>query len=335
MRAATLSLCLILVGTMGCDSGSGGSGGTASGGSAGTGSGGTGGAGGQYSLAATVSIGPITLNPSQETTVCITKRLPTTAALDVTRIQTTLAPGSHHMILYRSAETTESPTPTPCIPFIGIVQGIVPLFIAESPQSVLNYPPGVAYSLPAMQMYRLEAHYINTTPNPLMGMGSVEIYTNSVPDTITDHANLMFMGNTDISIANGQTCELPCGGAPAPTFHAIAAGTKIFGLTTHEHHLGIDAWITLSTSASDPGTMLYDNPDWSNPPLKLFDPPLSVGAGQGLRFNCKYYNDTGQTVTFGESATDEMCFIWAYYYPDAGFKACANGPALTNFLPPC
>src|SRR5262249_19872840 len=63
MRAATFSLCLILVPTIGCDSGSGGSGGSSgigsggSGGSAGSGGlGGTGGAGGQYSLAASVSI---------------------------------------------------------------------------------------------------------------------------------------------------------------------------------------------------------------------------------------------------------------------------------------
>jgi hypothetical protein len=339
MRVSVLSLCFVLIaiGCGGTTAGSGGSGGGSGGagggsggagggsGGAGGGSGGTGGSGGSYMLAGTVSIGPITLQAGQETTVCITKRLGNANALDITKMHTTLAPGSHHMIFYRSNDTTESPNPTSCQPFQGIIQGTVPLFIAESPDSVLNFPQGVAYSLPANTMYRLEAHYINTTQQVLQGMGTVELYTNTNPATITDHANLTFMGNAQISIPAGRTCELPCGGTPTPTFHALSAGTKVFGVTTHEHHLGIDAWVELTTGANVSGTMLVDNPDWNNPLLKLFDPPLEIQAGQGLRFNCKYQNDTNATVSFGESATEEMCFIWAYYYPDAGFQLCANG----------
>ena len=29
-------------------------------------------------------------------------------------------------------------------------------------------------------------------------------------------------------------------------------------------------------------------------------------------------------VGFGESANDEMCFFWAYYYPSVGPKVCAH-----------
>ena len=334
MRVSVLSL-VIALGAIGCGSttagsggsggGSGGSGGGSGGSGGGSGgSGGTGGSGGNYTLAASVSIGgsdsPITLQPGQETTVCITKRLGNADAIDVTKMHTTLAAGSHHMIFYISSDTTENPTPTPCQPFQGIVQGTKPLFIAESPDSVLIFPQGVAYSLPANTMYRLEAHYINTTGAVLHGMGTVEIYKNTDPQTITDHANLMFMGNANISIPP-DSAEHSVG----PTYHAIPAGTKLFGLTTHEHHLGSDAFVTYSTSASDSGTMLLDNPDWNNPQLALFDPPLTVEAGHGLRFVCKYINDTGQTVNFGESANEEMCFIWTYYYPDRGFSICITG----------
>ena len=334
MRVSVLSLAIALF-AIGCGSttaGSGGSGG-GSGGSAGNGtggsgggsggsggSGGTGGSGGNYMLAGTASIGPITLNPGQETTVCITKRLGNANAIDITKMHTSLAPGSHHMIFYKSSDTTESPNPTPCQPFVGIIQGTVPLFIAESPDSVLTFPQGVAYSLPANDMYRLEAHYINTTQQTIQGMGTVELYTNTDPASITDHANLMFMGNANISIPPDNQVH-----SVGPTYHAIPAGTKIFGLTTHEHHLGVDAYITLSTSASDQGSMLLDNPDWNNPILKVFDPVIEMQAGHGLRFVCSYLNDTGQTVSFGESANSEMCFIWAYYYPDAGFQICATG----------
>src|SRR5207247_2558040 len=140
MRVSVLSFCfaLIAVGCGGTTAGSGGAG-AGAGGSAGSGaggsggSGGTGGAGGQYTLAATVSVGPIAIDRGQETTVCITKRLPIDHPIDVTRIETTLAPGSHHMILYKSSDTTEHPNPVGCMPFVGIIQGTIPLFIAESP----------------------------------------------------------------------------------------------------------------------------------------------------------------------------------------------------------
>src|SRR5215468_1093395 len=103
MRVSVLSLCFALI-AIGCGSttagsggsgggsgGSGGGSGGAGGGSGGAG-GGTGGAGGNYMLAGTVSIGPIPLGPGEEKTVCITKRLGNAAALDITRMHTSLAP---------------------------------------------------------------------------------------------------------------------------------------------------------------------------------------------------------------------------------------------------
>ncbi|HEX6838938.1 MAG TPA: hypothetical protein VF334_20305, partial [Polyangia bacterium] len=51
---------------------------------------------------------------------------------------------------------------------------------------------------------------------------------------------------------------------------------------------------------------------------------VTFGPGEGIRWQCTY--DTldaspkpASTVKFGESArTNEMCFLWAYYYPSAG-----------------
>jgi hypothetical protein len=34
---------------------------------------------------------------------------------------------------------------------------------------------------------------------------------------------------------------------------------------------------------------------------------------------------TDRLVTFGESALDEMCFIWAYYHPSVGFQTHVAG----------
>jgi hypothetical protein len=54
------------------------------------------------------------------------------------------------------------------------------------------------------------------------------------------------------------------------------------------------------------------------------DPPFEIPAGGGFRFTCEWNNTSGQSVGFGESANDEMCFFWAYYYPSQGAFVCAH-----------
>jgi hypothetical protein len=37
--------------------------------------------------------------------------------------------------------------------------------------------------------------------------------------------------------------------------------------------------------------------------------------GDKITVECTYLNDTGKTVTFGESTLEEMCFAGTYRYP--------------------
>ena len=70
--------------------------------------------------------------------------------------------------------------------------------------------------------------------------------------------------------------------------------------------------------------MCLDVPDWQwNEPKTVYaDPTFSVPSGGGFRFSCEWNNTTDRQVRFGESANQEMCFFWAYYYPSQGAKVC-------------
>lgn len=277
-----------------------------------------------------VGIGPLPLMPGQEETVCITLKMPNTMDVDVVQLQATLAPGSHHLILYRSNATSESTTPTPCTPFEGVTNGEVPIMIAESLNSTLKLPTNVAYHFAANQMVKIEAHYINASPNMINGAGQV-VLTPGASSVTYQPADIMFCGST---------VQLETQGVPANnTDYVLNPGfysgnnsdvdftkIKVFAFTSHEHHLGKEVTISKSTSASDPGTMIYDNTSWDAPPLTDLDDQhlLTFNAGEGLRWQCSYDSadanpkPTG-TTTFGQSAIDnEMCFIWAYYYPSVG-----------------
>jgi hypothetical protein len=50
---------------------------------------------------------------------------------------------------------------------------------------------------------------------------------------------------------------------------------------------------------------------------------VELKDGDTVTTNCRFDNDTGATVTFGENSDDEMCFNFALYYP-RGALTCAN-----------
>jgi hypothetical protein len=274
-----------------------------------------------------ISIGPIPLSVGEETTVCVIERMPTTADVDIVNVATTLAPGSHHLIAYRSSATAESTTPTPCNAFEGVLNGEAPIFIADAASQSMQLPDGVAYHFPAGQMIRLEAHYINASQTPLQGMGTITFTPG--PPMSYQAADIMMCGNEP-----SLDCSLGGGLAPGMSSVALPVGkysgggsvdfTKlnVFAFTTHEHHRGTDVKIWKSTTNNPMSTLLLDNPDWANPHLQVLDTAhvLSFASGEGLAWQCTYDTsaDTSK-VCFGESAaSNEMCFIWAYYYPSVG-----------------
>jgi hypothetical protein len=301
-------------GAGGTTGGSGGTTGGAAGSTGGTAGGGTGGTGGGGSgMTYDIPIGPVMLAPGEERIVCIDKKLPTTTAIDMVKIVSDVTLGGHHLVFYKSGATAETPTPFTCQTFRDITSGTVPLFIAQKQHTELNFPKGVAYAMPAGQMVRVELHFLNSTAAPLSVTGAVHI-TDAVAGSITDHANLMFYGNMKINIPAQSMATV------GPTFRKFAAAApKIFGLTGHTHQRGTGVSIELASGATGTGTNLYTNTDWAEPPLTIFDPPLLPTAGQGFRYTCTYNNPTNSPVTFGEGVNQEMCFLWAYYYPDMGF----------------
>ena len=270
-----------------------------------------------------MTAGGWTMQPKEETTKCMLKRLDNDSEIWITRIRTKLSVGSHHMIIYRSDATDEQLDPQKCTPFTEtLAGGNVPLMITQVPEDKLQLPQGVAFKLGAHQMIRIEMHFIDYTKEAITATG--EVHFDTVDKSLVhDEADLLFYGNPDFSIPKGKSYSTPW------KFLDVWPGTKIFALTGHTHGLGKSVDIALSdggTLTSTP-SLVYpgDTPfSWSEPPLEQFDPPLEFAAGQGFQYRCTWLNDTNATVGFGESATKEMCFFWAYYYPSQGYRMCIN-----------
>jgi hypothetical protein len=273
------------------------------------------------------TIGPITLAPTEEQTVCVIRRLGNLGHEYLRRIRAHIGPGSHHLVFYRAVETTEQPDPFPCTGFSGI-QDIntidSPMIIAQQQDALLEMPAGVGMNLGANQMVRIELHAINVTAAPISVAGTVTLDTVEAT-TFVVPADVMFWGPYGFVLPPHQISE-------QHYFHRPLSGAHIFALTSHTHHLGTLATISLATDPSGDPSMSIDTMElhrsmsWSDPPLTQFDPPLTVNTAEsGLHLECHYNNTTDAPVRWGESFNDEMCFMWAYYYPAPfGTQVCTS-----------
>jgi len=314
-------------GTTGATSTSGGAGGSAatSTSSASTGSGGSPFDAGGPVTTYTTGEGPIALMPGEEQTNCITIHLGNTEAGYVRRVVADLDPGSHHMIVYKSSDTTESPTPTKCYGLEGILEGQHPFFIAQQAHAELDWPNDengnpVGFEIEANQMVHIEFHTINTTQSPLMVTGKAEIDTIPLDTPNIVKSDLAFWGTKNIDIPPNGSFDT------GVQYQYGIPGTKSFAVTTHQHHLGTQMQVWYASSETDTSDRIANGLSWSDPPLNLLVPPIDFPADgtKLLTYDCHWENPTTNEVKFGESFNDEMCFVWHYYYPSQGFQACID-----------
>jgi Copper type II ascorbate-dependent monooxygenase, C-terminal domain len=270
-----------------------------------------------------VSFGPQEAPSSEEHTKCVVKRLGNPTSMHVGTVHNVLGKGSHHLIVYRVNDTVEQTTPFDCKPFTDTLDPTKgsTLMISQKEDDALVLPEGVAYTLEANQMVRLEMHYIN----PNAGTINVQSTTTFIPiedAKFKDEADFLFIGTPDIDLKVGEKKTI---GPMHITLPPEYDDVNFFAITGHEHQWGTNVVVSTALSKTDPGTPVYDVKNW------LWSEPATVQGnfklpkGGGFNFSCSYDNRSGQQVGFGESANDEMCFFWAYYYPSkGGAKVCVH-----------
>jgi len=283
----------------------------------------------------TIEWGPVTVAPGQENTQCIQVRLSNAEAIKVHNMHNVLSAGSHHMIVYRDDMTTqETTTPFNCQPFTGALnpQGsVAPIMITQRSDDPLYMPAGVAYTLAANQMIRVEMHYINATDAPIDVHATVEFYA-ADPSTIHDEANILFIGSPDIDIPAGGTATVDQFFTPSRAQLDISQA-QFFAITGHTHQYGTKMEVDTADTNGGARTSVYapDPFEWAEPATVTHSPEFKVPTGMGgFHFKCDYLNTSNQRVQFGESANDEMCFFWAYYFPSQGSHVCFHTNQLGN-----
>lgn len=279
-------------------------------------------------------LGPIAVPAGTEKTQCVTKRLGNMGPIHVGTIHNELVGVSHHMIVYKVNDTVEVPDPVNCQPFTDALDPSKgsPIMITQKSSETLTLPKGVAFNLDDNQMIRLEMHYVNPTAED----ASVEGIATFVPmpdAEFENEAGFLFAGSIDIDIA-------PMSQANVDAFIKMPAdltGKSYFGFTGHEHHYGTGVTLGMGTKGGAM-TPVYDVGaafSWSEPPTVYHDPPVVLPAGGGFQLKCSWDNTGPNQIKFGESAEDEMCFFWGYYYPNAGSRVCFHTDKIAGGFDTC
>jgi hypothetical protein len=244
--------------------------------------------------------------------------LTTAEDLYVKGYEISMRPGSHHFIAYNYPEGGEVPVPQQYRDIrnaqgkhdFAVVVEVNELFPqrffigTQTPYVNYRFPPGVALRLPAGSGFDLNAHYVR----------SDQVETGEV------YANIYTVERDQVEVVaepgnfNNLSIELPPGEITTLRRKFFFEETRhIIQMWSHAHEHMLEFSIQAVGGERD-GELLYWTNDWEHPPLLELDPPLTMGAEEGLELITTYNNWTDETIRFGFRGSDEMQFVFFISY---------------------
>lgn len=262
------------------------------------------------------------VTPKMERELFLYRRVGNASDLYVTRIQSRMRPGSHHLLLY-TFDDTKSTFPCNTRPVPDVVRDIRN---ADGSMNLLNmlpmachiffggamtqdfdyqFPAGVALKLPANAALDFNVHYVNRSPADLPGQAFANLYTTDAAQ-VRQVARTLNLANTSFTLPARQRTTVR-------TVFNTSVRTTVLGLTSHMHSLG-ERYEILVRRANGTETSVYVNLDWEHPAFTNFATPLVLEPGDALVSVVTYNNVNDKAVGFGLLSSDEMNIIFGYAY---------------------
>ncbi len=256
----------------------------------------------------------------------------------IVKIESTMSAGAHHMYAFQIAGTeaafkadagiysAEIPS---VMPDGGLTQtfapdgGTTPIFdcpegglefhpyfhLTQLPHDSITYPEGVGRSFKASEAVRLNVHYLNASAAAEQVSAEVTV-TYMKASAVKQLAAGIFIFSNSLKVPTGVSTQ--------PFSYPIPSDLKFLQVTGHMHRRGT-YYEAHATSTLGEVRSLYSSDTWDEPVQLDLAVPFEMKKGDSLGYSCTYYNETGATLTYGESAaTNEMCNFFGVFYPAAG-----------------
>ncbi len=218
--------------------------------------------------------------------------------------ETFMTAGSHHLFVFMQQNAADGPLEK-CS---GLEFGSY-LHLSQQSQQRTTRPPGVGTFFSHELGFRVQVHYLNTSPDPVHVEIAVTVRADD-PLAVPMLASQLFINTGFIDVPAfspghaRQTCKVP-------------KDINLYTAGSHMHKHG-----TYFTARTSDGQLLYETNEWEEPEPWTFDPPRRLKAGTEIQIDCDYRNDTASVLRFGESAdTNEMCIFAGNYFPGGPLDA--------------
>ncbi len=185
-----------------------------------------------------------------------------------------------------------------------------------------RFPEGVGMHFTAGTRLLLNLHLYNTTDEVLTGTSGTLFEETQAAD-IEHVGEIVLAGPTaTLTVPTGTSTQSGTCNVSNITNQPI----QVFALSQHMHKLGRNLRTVVRRSGSADIVLQDTAYDFENQTFSLVPAPfVELRPGDVITTSCTFENNTGATVTFGESSDDEMCFSDLFYYPAQGANfVCSN-----------
>lgn len=267
-------------------------------------------AGGPTDGYVTLIRGDWSLPASTEKYVCV--RLTVTSDIYIRSIRPVAPTGTHHTVVMIGAQDGPDGT-TDCTSAL-----VKPAIYASGlGTQTLDLPDGVAVHVRPGQQLLLNLHLFNAGDSTLTGTSGIEILE-ARKEEVQHEAGVVLTGKA-------QGLQVPPGPSTQVGRCTTPANVTVFAIAPHMHMLGTHMKVSYANAGGGGSRVLYDQPySFDGQRFSNFEPSLVTAAGGRLTIECSYMNPTGNTVVFGESSTQEMCYALTFVYPAQAIEQCVQ-----------
>ena len=251
------------------------------------------------------------IEPGADVMLCTYLDYRAPADLDLVEVHGFQSAHGHHALLF-GVRSSQPPGSHLCTEADMVNVRYLAGHGGEGMASSLPVTDGVAFRLREHEQVMIQTHWINGTDAPITGNASFQVKL-APPSADRAPADLFTVVTTEV--------DLPPGEGRASAECVLPRDLSLVMLGGHAHEWGTRVSIVHNEE------MLYDEP-WS--PHQVFDPellqfdvtaPLELRAGDVIRVDCEYANDTGEAIAFPR----EMCALFGYWFPADREIDCVDG----------
>ncbi len=266
----------------------------------------------------TFEAGPFTIPPGGERFYCYSHTLEEDLTIDELRLMSD--PVVHHVVYSK----TTSPDPDGFFECDILFQNNwVPLFVAGTGDASLKMPEDAGQVFTKGTQLTMQLHLLNATPDEVTK--SIPISMHRMKEEPKEKVEVVVFGSVSIALPPKQetdvisTCDSD-------------SDMKIFSVFPHMHLQGRRMIVETGSDEENLTEVFREDPyDFDAQSLSTVD--LTIHKGDTVKVTCGYDNQLDETVTFGESTTNEMCFFIGFATKATHELAGCIGADESSFFP--